>query len=234
MNPEYDFADEHDATIEKQADDPSTGDHEESDDDGFQGPSPLTEFKRLLEVWAKDFERMEAAIYQQTAVAETISAVEAKRLHDAVDAATTMAEASSVLIQQFIDQSGNPELPEIFKAIQMLLGARNDATRKSQRAKDAPGLQASKQGLAKDPAALTAANQTFATCEDKRTPYQYPGCKICTKPTLGAPEISERQHCSHTPQHYQRARTSGGIPSKPRPARIKDQTGGQCIQQRPH
>ena len=50
MNPEYDFADEHDATNEKQAeDDQSTGDHEDSDEEGVQGPPPPTEFKRLLE-----------------------------------------------------------------------------------------------------------------------------------------------------------------------------------------
>ena len=61
-------------------------------------------FKRLLEVWAKDFERMEAAIYQQQAAADNISALETLRLHDAMDAATSTAEASIVAIQQFMDQ----------------------------------------------------------------------------------------------------------------------------------
>ena len=49
MNPEYDFADENEATNEKQADEQSTGDHEDSDGEGIQGPPPPTEFKRLLE-----------------------------------------------------------------------------------------------------------------------------------------------------------------------------------------
>ena len=52
MNPEYDFADENEATNEKQADEQSTGDHEYNDDsdgEGIQGPPPPTEFKRLLE-----------------------------------------------------------------------------------------------------------------------------------------------------------------------------------------
>ena len=87
-----------------------------------------------------------------------------------------------------MDQSGNPELPEIFQEIQMeatlLLGARNDATRKSQKAKDAAELQASKQGLAKDPAALTAANQTFATCEDIRTRINTWVAKFTQNPLL--------------------------------------------------
>ena len=42
MNPEYDFADENEATNEKQADEQSTGDHEDSDGEGIQGPPPPT------------------------------------------------------------------------------------------------------------------------------------------------------------------------------------------------
>ena len=94
MSAEYDFADEKENTNEIPVDEQSTGDHEDSDGDGIQGPPPPTEFKRLLEVWAKDFERMEAAIYQQQAAADNISALETLRLHDSMDAATSTAEAS--------------------------------------------------------------------------------------------------------------------------------------------
>jgi hypothetical protein len=81
MNPEYDFADEPNATNEKQADDQSTGDHEDSDEEGVQGPPPPTEFKRLLGEWAKDLEKLEAVAYHQAAASEEISEVEAKRLY---------------------------------------------------------------------------------------------------------------------------------------------------------
>ena len=95
MNPEYDFADEHDATNEKQADDPSTGDHEDSDEEGVQGPPPPTEFKRLLEEWAsRDFEKLEAVAYHKAAASEDTSEVEAKRLLEAVEAATTKEQTS--------------------------------------------------------------------------------------------------------------------------------------------
>jgi len=54
-----------------------------------------------------------------------------------------------------------------------LLGARNDATRRAAKAKEAAELVASKQGLAKDlPAAVAAANKLFADCEDMRTRIQ--------------------------------------------------------------
>ena len=90
MNPEYDFADEPNVTNENQADDQSTGDHEDSDEEGVQGPPPPTEFKRLLEEWAKDFEKLEAAVaYHQAAASGETSEIEAKRLFDAVQAATT-------------------------------------------------------------------------------------------------------------------------------------------------
>ena len=61
MNPEYDFADDNEATNEQQADEQSTGDNEYSDGEGIQGPPPPTEFKRLLEGWARDFEKLVAA-----------------------------------------------------------------------------------------------------------------------------------------------------------------------------
>ena len=61
MNP--DFADEPNTTNENQADDQSTGDHEDSDEEGVQGPPPPTEFKRLLGEWTKDFEKLEAVAY---------------------------------------------------------------------------------------------------------------------------------------------------------------------------
>ena len=90
MNPEYDFADENEVTNEKQADEQSTGDHEDSDEEGVQGPPPPTEFKRLLEEWVRDFEKLEAvAAYHQATASEDISGVEAQRLQEAVEAATT-------------------------------------------------------------------------------------------------------------------------------------------------
>ena len=49
MNAEYDFADEKENTNENPVDEQSTGDHDDSDGDGIQGPPPPTEFKRLLE-----------------------------------------------------------------------------------------------------------------------------------------------------------------------------------------
>jgi hypothetical protein len=80
MNPEYDFADDNEATNEQQADEQSTGDHEYSDGEGIQGPPPPTEFKRLLEGWARDFEKLVAVVYQQTTASEDIYEVEAHQL----------------------------------------------------------------------------------------------------------------------------------------------------------
>ncbi len=94
MNPEYDFADEQYATNEKQADDQSTGDHEDSDEEGVQGPPPPTEFKRLLEEWTRDFKKLEAVAYHKVAASEDISDVEARRLLEAVEAATTKEQTS--------------------------------------------------------------------------------------------------------------------------------------------
>ena len=175
MNPEYDFADENEVTNEKQADEQSTGDHEDSDGEGIQGPPP-TEFKRLLEEWARDFEKLAAVAYHQTTASEDISGVEAQRFREAVEAATTTEQNSSGLIHKFMSQSGDPAISETFREIQMefatLLSARNDATRRAAKAKEAAELVASKQGLAKDPAAVTAANKLFADCEDMRTRIQ--------------------------------------------------------------
>ena len=65
-----------------------------------------------------------------------------------------------------------------------LLSARNDATRRAAKAKEAAELVASKQGLAKDPAAVTAANKLFATCEDIRTQIQTRVAKFIQHPLL--------------------------------------------------
>jgi hypothetical protein len=117
MNPEYDFADEPNATNEKRADDQSTGDHEDSDEEGVQGPPPPTEFKRLLGEWAKDLEKLEAVAYHQAAASEEISEVEAKRLFDAVEAATTQEQNSLGLLQAFMGQSGDPTISATFREI---------------------------------------------------------------------------------------------------------------------
>ena len=91
--------DEPEATNEKQADDQSTGDHEDSDEEGVQGPPPPTEFKRLLEEWARDFEKLEAVAYHKATASEDISEVEAKRLLEAVEAATTKEQTSLGLLK---------------------------------------------------------------------------------------------------------------------------------------
>ena len=65
INPEYDFADDNEASNDKQADDQSMGDHEYSDGEGIQGPPPSAEFKSL---W--DFEKLEAVVYQKTTASQ--------------------------------------------------------------------------------------------------------------------------------------------------------------------
>ena len=40
INPDHDFADDNEASNDKQADEQSSGDHEDSDGDGIQGPPP--------------------------------------------------------------------------------------------------------------------------------------------------------------------------------------------------
>lgn len=80
MNAEY-FAD--DNNEENQEDElKSAGAHEDSDDEeGVQGPPPPDEFKRLLEEWTRDFEKMEAADYQKPVVTpEGSTEVEAQRM----------------------------------------------------------------------------------------------------------------------------------------------------------
>jgi hypothetical protein len=138
------------------------------------------EFKAHLQPsskdWARDFEKLAAVAYHQTTASEDISGVEAQRFREAVEAATTTEQNSSGLIHKFMSQSGDPAISETFREIQMefatLLSARNDATRRAAKAKEAAELVASKQGLAKDPAAVTAANKLFADCEDMRTRIQ--------------------------------------------------------------
>ncbi len=88
---------------------------------------------------------------------------EIKRLSDAVEAATSTEQNSLGLLQAFMGQSGDPTISTTFRDIHMeavtLLSARNDATRRATRAKEAAEMEVSKQGLAKDPAALAAANK---------------------------------------------------------------------------
>ena len=70
----------------------------------------------------------------------------------------------------------------VLKQQPYLLGARNDATGK---AKEAAEMVASNQGLAKNPAALAAANQLFADCEDiMRTRIQTRLAKFIHNPLL--------------------------------------------------
>ena len=87
-----------------------------------------------------------------------------------------------------MSQSGDPAISETFREIQMeaatLLSARNDATRRAAKAKEAAELVASKQGLAKDPAVVTAANKLFADCEDMRTRVQTRVAKFIQNPLL--------------------------------------------------
>ena len=128
-----------------------------------------------MEEWARDFEKLEAVAYHKATASDDISEVEAQRLQEAVEAATTTEQTSNgLLIQKFMSQSGDPAISDTFREIRQmeaatLLSARNDATRRAAKAKEAAELVASKQGLAKDPAAVTAANKLFAACEDMRT-----------------------------------------------------------------
>ena len=87
-----------------------------------------------------------------------------------------------------MSNSGDPAISETFREIRIeaatLLDARNDATRKAAKAKEAAEMVASKEGLAKDPAALTAANQLFANCEDIRTRIQTWVAKFIQNPLM--------------------------------------------------
>ena len=184
-------------------------------------------------MWAKVFEKLEAVVYNQTTTSEDTSGVEARRLREAVDAATTTVQTSSGLLHKFMSKSGGPAISETFCEIQMeaatLLGARNDATRGAAKAKEAVEMVASKQGLAKDPAAVTAANQLFAH------PYTNPGRKVYPKPTIGSSETSKFQHRGNTNQQKPRKwNPCRNNPRNPRADRDKDKAGRQRVRQQPH
>jgi hypothetical protein len=51
-----------------------------------------------LEEWARDFEKLEAVAYHKAAASEDTSEVEAKRLLEAVEAATTKEQTSLGLL----------------------------------------------------------------------------------------------------------------------------------------
>jgi hypothetical protein len=90
----------------------------------------------------RDFEKLEAVAYHKATASEDISEVEAQRLQEAVEAATTTEQTSIGLIQKFMSQSGDPAISGTFREIQMkaatlLLSARNNATRRAARAKEA-------------------------------------------------------------------------------------------------
>ncbi len=84
--------------------------------------------------------------------------------------------------------ANDPAISETSREIRIeaatLLDARNDATREAAKAKEAAEMVASKKGLAKDPAALTAANQLFANCEDVRTRIQTRVAKFIQNPLM--------------------------------------------------
>ena len=72
--------------------------------------------------------------------------------------ATAAQKISMDALHKFMSDSGDPTLLETFQQIRIealtLSGARNDATGKAAKAREATEMVASKQGLAKDPAAL--------------------------------------------------------------------------------
>ena len=169
-------------------------------------------------MWAKVFEKLEAVVYNQTTTSEDTSGVEARRLREAVDAATTTVQTSSGLLHKFMSKSGGPAISETFCEIQMeaatLLGARNDATRGAAKAKEAVEMVASKQGLAKDPAAVR---------------------KVYPKPTIGSSETSKFQHRGNTNQQKPRKwNPCRNNPRNPRADRDKDKNGRQRVRQQPH
>jgi hypothetical protein len=102
-----------------------------------------------LKEWARDFEKLEAVAYHKATASEDFSEVEAQRLLEAVEAATIKELTSIGLSQKVMSQSGDPAISDTFREIQMeaatLLSARNDATRRAARAKEAAELVASKQ-----------------------------------------------------------------------------------------
>ena len=95
---------------------------------------------------ARDFEKLEAVAYHKATASDDISEVEAQRLQEAVEAATTTEQTSNgLLIQKFMSQSGDPAISDTFREIRQmeaatLLSARNDATRRAAKAKEAAEL----------------------------------------------------------------------------------------------
>jgi len=151
----------------------SDGESDDEDDDGVVGPPPPAEFKKLLVEWARDFERSEAADYQEENMVEPVDVVEEKRIRDAALETHKAQWNSRVILMQYVDDSGDRTLSTIFQDIryeaQDLTGARNDATRKAARAKNAVDVATAKEALLPDPIGLKAAQNAFAECEDNRT-----------------------------------------------------------------
>ncbi len=134
-------------------------------------PLGVPRFSR--EEWARDFEKLEAVAYHKAAAAsEDISEVEAKRLLEAVEAATTKEQTSIGLLQNFMSQSGDPAISYTFREIQMeavtLPSARNDATRRAAKANSrlvktcAPKFKPGLQNLSKTHSWITRKPQTPA------------------------------------------------------------------------
>ena len=70
--------------------------------------------------WARDFEKLEAVVvYQKTTASEDISEVEAQRLQEAVEAATTTQRNSSEILHKFMSDSGDPTISETFREIRI-------------------------------------------------------------------------------------------------------------------
>jgi hypothetical protein len=81
--------------------------------------SPPAEFKkRLLEERARDFEKIEAAVYQNTTPPEGIAEIEAQRLRYAVEIAATALNISvDDALAKFLSDSGDPKLLEAIQEI---------------------------------------------------------------------------------------------------------------------
>jgi hypothetical protein len=133
-----------------------------------------------------------------------------------------------------MSNSGDPAISETFREIRIeaatLLDARNDATRKAANAKEAAEMVASKKGLAKDPAALTAANQLFANCEDMRTRIQTRVAKFIQNPLM---DYQKQANSSTAETLLNNVYASGilvGTPGAPG----KDKAGRQRFRERPH
>ena len=84
----------------------STGDHEDSN-------------LPLLEEWARDFEKMEAAVYQNTTAPESIAEIEVQRLRDAVETAAAAQKLSVDALAKFLSDSGEPKLLDAFQEIRI-------------------------------------------------------------------------------------------------------------------